>query len=96
MKIRLRESGQKLVTDGRLQDFVNEAIQIEILRNFEQIDAYKTTNSKQIKLQRATIYTISVQNKLTQVLPEDLHQPSDDSYSFRELKLGTSVRPGEH
>ena len=40
MKIGLRESGQKLVTsgrtDGRLQDFVNEATQIEILRNFEQ------------------------------------------------------------
>ena len=36
VKIGLRESGQKLVTDGRLQDFVNEATQIEILRNFEQ------------------------------------------------------------
>ena len=34
------ESGQKRRTDGRpdgrLQDFVNEATQIEILRNFEQ------------------------------------------------------------
>ena len=36
VKIGLRESGQKLVTFGRLQDFVNEATQIEILRNFEQ------------------------------------------------------------
>ena len=36
VKIGLRESGQKLVTSGRLQDFVNEATQIEILRNFEQ------------------------------------------------------------
>ena len=40
VQIGLRESGQNECTDGRLdgrlQDFVNEATQIEILRNFEQ------------------------------------------------------------
>ena len=36
VQIGLWESGQKRGTDGHLQDFVNEATQIEILRNFEQ------------------------------------------------------------
>ena len=40
VEIGLREGGQNECTDrrldGRLQDFVNEATQIEILRNFEQ------------------------------------------------------------
>ena len=46
VKIRLQESGKKLVTTGRLQDFVNEATQIEILTNFEQNKRIQNNNGR--------------------------------------------------
>ena len=58
--IGLRESGQKRWTDGRLQDFVHEATQIDKLTNSEQNRHLQTINSKQIKLQRVTIIIISI------------------------------------
>ena len=42
-------------TNGRLQDFVHEATQIDKLTNSEQNRHLQTINSKQIKLQRVTI-----------------------------------------
>ena len=58
-----REHGQKVVTDGRLQDFVHEATQIDIPTNSEQNRCLQTIYSKQIKLQRVLINIISIQNK---------------------------------
>ena len=49
VKIGHRERGQKVVTDGRLQDFVHEATQIDIPTNFEQNRCLQTLYSKQIK-----------------------------------------------
>ena len=47
-------------TDGRLQDFVHEATQIDKLTNSEQNRHLQTINSKKIKLQRVTIIIISI------------------------------------
>ena len=46
VKIGLQESAKKLVTTGRLQDFVNEATQIEILTNFEQNKRIQNNNGR--------------------------------------------------
>ena len=48
VKIGHRESGQNQVTDGRLQDFVHEATQIDKLTNFEQKSTL-TNNTNQKK-----------------------------------------------
>ena len=72
MKIGHRERGQKVVTDGRLQDFVHEATQIDIPTNFE-----KNPNKSNYK---AINNIISIQNKNNpSSTVEDLRQLCDDS-----------------
>ena len=95
--IGLRESGQKRRTDGRLQDFVHEATQIDKLPNSEQNRHLQTLNSKQIKLQRVTIIIISIQNKsnLSSTRGPIISQVTTLD-TFPRALPETCVRPGEN
>ena len=69
MMIGLRESGQKTRTDGRLQDFVHEATQIDKLTNSEQNRHLQTINSKKNRITKShNHYNFNIKDGRTDII----------------------------
>ena len=80
MMIGLRESGQKRRTDGRLQDFVHEATQIDKLTNSEQNRHLQTINSKKNQITKShNHYNFNTKQIQPKFYQRTYHQSGDDS-----------------
>ena len=80
MMIGLRESGQKRRTDGRLQDFVHEATQIDKLTNSEQNRHLQTINSKKNQITKShNHYNFNIKQIQPKFYQRTYHQSGDDS-----------------